>query len=165
MVAVLAELDDQPFADFINGVQKYVATSHGLANEWTNAAAIEGSVTDFVRDLKSGTGADIGVHGSITLAQSLLAAGLVDEVRLARRTGGGRQWAAALRGWWLRLPARARAQPRAPARGSVDDLPSPLLSTSYPSGSVSRLGLGGVGLRAQPEPLPRPGGSGRGLLA
>ncbi|MGH3471101.1 MAG: dihydrofolate reductase family protein [Nocardioidaceae bacterium] len=74
--------DDQPFADFINGVQKYVATSQPLSNSWTKAAAIERPVVDFVRDLKSGVGADIGVHGSITLARSLLTAGLVDELRL-----------------------------------------------------------------------------------
>jgi dihydrofolate reductase len=32
--------------------------------------------------MKERTGGDIGVHGSITLTQSLLAAGLVDELRL-----------------------------------------------------------------------------------
>lgn len=73
---------EQPFADFINGVQKYVATSSPLAKNWANTTAIDGSVTDFVRDLKSRSGNDIGVHGSITLAQSLLAEGLVDELRL-----------------------------------------------------------------------------------
>jgi dihydrofolate reductase len=36
-----------------------------------------------VRDLKAGPGADIGVHGSIELAQALLGAGLVDELQLA----------------------------------------------------------------------------------
>jgi dihydrofolate reductase len=35
-----------------------------------------------VRGLKTGQGGDIGIHGSISLTQSLLAAGLVDEVRL-----------------------------------------------------------------------------------
>jgi len=33
--------------------------------------------------LKARVGGDIGIHGSITLAQSLLAAGLVDELQLA----------------------------------------------------------------------------------
>lgn len=73
---------DQPFADFINRVPKYVAASSPLASTWTNSSVIDGSVTTFVRDLKSQSGGDIGVHGSITLAQSLLAAGLVDELRL-----------------------------------------------------------------------------------
>jgi dihydrofolate reductase len=74
--------DDQPFADFINTVHKYVATATPLTNEWTNAEPVQGPVDDFVRTLKAGDGGDIGVHGSISLTRSLLAAGLVDEVRL-----------------------------------------------------------------------------------
>jgi dihydrofolate reductase len=74
--------DEQPFSDFINTVEKYVATSSPLTTAWTNATAIEGSVPDFVRTLKAGDGGDIGIHGSLTLAGSLLAAGLVDEVVL-----------------------------------------------------------------------------------
>jgi dihydrofolate reductase len=35
-----------------------------------------------VRDLKARPGGDIGIRGSITLARSLLAAGLVDELVL-----------------------------------------------------------------------------------
>ncbi len=73
---------DQPFADFINGVRKYVATSTPLTTEWTNAQAVQGPVDDFVRDLASGAGGNIGVHGSISLAGTLLAAGLVDELHL-----------------------------------------------------------------------------------
>jgi dihydrofolate reductase len=86
--------DDQPFADFINNVRKYVATATPLTSEWTNAEAIQGPVEDFVRDLKMTGGGDIGVHGSITLTQSLLAARLVDEVRLVvapRVVGSGRR--------------------------------------------------------------------------
>ena len=86
--------DDQPFADFINNVHKYVATGTPLTTEWTNAEPIQGPVDDFVRELKAGDGGDIGVHGSIALTQSLLAAGLVDEVRLLvapRVAGSGRR--------------------------------------------------------------------------
>ena len=72
----------QPFADFINGVRKYVVTSSPLTNPWTNAEAVAGPIEDVVADLKSRPGGDIGVHGSITLAQSLLAADLVDELEL-----------------------------------------------------------------------------------
>jgi dihydrofolate reductase len=75
--------DEQPFADFINGVRKYVVTSTPLTNSWDNAQAVAGPVADLVADLKARPGGDIGVHGSIELAQSLLAAGLVDEVNLA----------------------------------------------------------------------------------
>ena len=86
--------DDQPFADFINNVHKYVATATPLTTEWTNAEPIQGPVDDFVRRLKSGDGGDIGVHGSISLTQSLLAAKLVDELRLLvapRVAGSGRR--------------------------------------------------------------------------
>ena len=86
--------DDQPFADFINNVHKYVATSTPLTREWTNAEPIQGPVLDFVRELKARDGADIGVHGSISLTQSLFAAGLVDELRLLvapRVAGSGRR--------------------------------------------------------------------------
>ena len=86
--------DDQPFADFINNVQKYVATGTPLTTQWTHAEAIQGPVEDFVRELQAREGGDIGVHGSISLTQSLLAAGLVDEVRLLvapRVAGTGRR--------------------------------------------------------------------------
>ena len=75
--------DEQPFADFINNVKKYVATSTPLTEVWGDAEAVTGPIADFVRDLKARPGGDIGVHGSIELAQSLLTAGLVDELQLA----------------------------------------------------------------------------------
>lgn len=74
--------DFQPFSDFINGVTKHVLTSTPLSKEWSNATAVSGTLADVVRDLKAQPGKDIGVHGSITLAQSLLREGLVDELRL-----------------------------------------------------------------------------------
>lgn len=74
--------DIEPFATFINTVQKYVATSTPLDRDWANATAIDGDLVDFVRELKTQPGGDIGVHASISVAQALLTAGLVDEVRL-----------------------------------------------------------------------------------
>ena len=75
--------DVQPYADFINGVKKYVVTSTALTTEWGDAEAVSGALADIVRDLKALPGNDIGVHGSIELAQSLIAEGLVDELHLA----------------------------------------------------------------------------------
>lgn len=49
---------------------------------WTNTTAVSSPVADLVRRLKERPGGDIGVHGSIRLAQSLLAENLVDELRL-----------------------------------------------------------------------------------
>jgi dihydrofolate reductase len=72
----------QPFASFINAVPKYVATSTPLAVEWTNSHVIEGGLVDFVRHLKDRPGGDVGVHASISVTRTLLAADVVDELRL-----------------------------------------------------------------------------------
>jgi dihydrofolate reductase len=72
----------QPFATFINAVTKYVATSTPLDRDWANATALDGGLVEFVRDLKQQRGGDIGVHASISVAQALLAADVVDELRL-----------------------------------------------------------------------------------
>jgi len=84
----------QPFAKFINGVTKYVATSTPLDREWANATVLDGGLVEFVRDLKQQRGGDVGVHASISVAQALLAAGVVDELRLVIAptiAGRGRQ--------------------------------------------------------------------------
>jgi len=72
----------QPFASFINAVPKYVATSTRLDREWTSSRVIDGGLVDFVRHLKDQPGGDIGVHGSISVTRTLLAADVVDELRL-----------------------------------------------------------------------------------
>jgi dihydrofolate reductase len=72
----------EPFASFINGVEKFVATSSTPDETWANATVIEGGLAEFVTELRQGAGGDIGVHGSIEVAQSLLEEGLVDELRL-----------------------------------------------------------------------------------
>jgi len=72
----------EPFATFINGVARYVASSTPLARQWHNATAIEGGLVPFVQNLKNSSGGDIGVHASISVAQALLAADAIDEVRL-----------------------------------------------------------------------------------
>jgi dihydrofolate reductase len=64
-----------------NDVAKYVASSTPLG-QWHNATAIEGGLVEFVQSLRNSSGGDIGVHASISVAQALLAADAVDEVRL-----------------------------------------------------------------------------------
>ena len=54
----------QPFAAFINGVTKYVATSTPLDRDWANATALNGGLVEFVRDLKQQQGGDVGVHAT-----------------------------------------------------------------------------------------------------
>jgi dihydrofolate reductase len=72
----------EPFASFINAVTKYVATSTPLEREWTNSRVTDGGLVDFVRHLKGRPGGDIGVHASISVTRTLLAADVVDEFRL-----------------------------------------------------------------------------------
>jgi dihydrofolate reductase len=74
--------DVEPFAGFINGTPKHVFTSRPLTQPWQNSTAVHAPAVEHVSALKQGRGGDIGVHGSITLARSLLAARLVDELRL-----------------------------------------------------------------------------------
>jgi dihydrofolate reductase len=59
-----------------------VATSTPLEQEWANTKVIDGGLVEFVRDLKQQPGGDVGVHASISVAQALLAAGVVDELKL-----------------------------------------------------------------------------------
>src|SRR4051794_22787630 len=83
----------QPFADFINTTPKYVFSSTPLGLEWANAERVTAPAAEFVADLKAGDGGDIGIHGSLSLARSLLAAQLVDQLRLVvapALAGGGK---------------------------------------------------------------------------
>ena len=72
----------EPFATFINGVEKFVVTSTTPERPWANTRVVDGGLVDFITKLRQQSGKDIGVHGSIALAQSLLEQGLVDELRL-----------------------------------------------------------------------------------
>lgn len=73
----------EPFATFINAVPKFVATSTPLDRDWANATAIDDGLVAFVEGLRQQPGGDIGVHGSISVARTLLAAGVVDELSVA----------------------------------------------------------------------------------
>ena len=101
----------QPFADFINAVPKYVATSSPLDGGWAGSHVIDGDLVDVVRQLKSQPGGDIGIHGSISVTQALLAAGVVDELRFVGRADHRRERATPAR----RVASHpARDDPRRP---------------------------------------------------
>jgi dihydrofolate reductase len=71
----------EPFSTFINKTPKYVV-SHTLKTlDWRQSNLLPGDLHDEIVALKSQTGKTIGVHGSISLVQSLLVAGLLDELR------------------------------------------------------------------------------------
>ena len=50
----------QPFASFINGVAKHIATSTPLDQDWANATAVQDGLIQFARDLKQQSGGDVG---------------------------------------------------------------------------------------------------------
>ncbi|MGW4229988.1 dihydrofolate reductase family protein [Streptomyces sp. NPDC004980] len=77
------KMTEHPFAGILNGLPKYVA-SHSLAEAgWDPTTILSGDVPAQVAALKRQPGRELQIHGSARLAQSLLAAGLVDELRLA----------------------------------------------------------------------------------
>src|SRR5205085_2091786 len=69
-------------------------TSTPLDRNWANATTFNRGLVEFVRELKQQDGGDVGVHASISVAQALLAAGVVDELRLViapKIAGSGRR--------------------------------------------------------------------------
>jgi len=86
---------DEPFASWINGIPKYVASNTlDSVDQWSNSTLIEGSVADFLADLRQQAGGTIGTAGSPTLVRSLIEQGLLDELTLMISpvvAGGGRK--------------------------------------------------------------------------
>ncbi|MDX6226534.1 MAG: hypothetical protein QOE64_2910 [Frankiales bacterium] len=70
------------FADKMNAMPKYVASTTLTDPEWTNSAVLEGDVPGAVETLKQDDGGPILVAGSCTLVHTLLENGLIDELRL-----------------------------------------------------------------------------------
>jgi dihydrofolate reductase len=68
--------------EFMNNTPKVVVSSTLDKVEWQNSTLLEGDVIEEITKLKNQPGGVIGITGSITLVRSLLAAGLVDELRL-----------------------------------------------------------------------------------
>jgi dihydrofolate reductase len=70
------------FADKFNTMPKYVVSSTLESPEWTNTTVLRGDLGEAVAKLKQEHDGDIVVHGSATLAQSLLDRDLVDALHL-----------------------------------------------------------------------------------
>ncbi len=75
--------DGNPVSAHLNAATKYVA-SRTLTNgdAWQNSIPLRGDAVDTVAALKSGSGTDLSIIGSVSLVRSLHAAGLIDRYTL-----------------------------------------------------------------------------------
>ena len=73
---------DGEFADKFNNMPKYVVSSTLENPEWNNTTVLSGDVAEQVSKLKQEQDGIIAVHGSPSLAQTLIENDLVDELRL-----------------------------------------------------------------------------------
>lgn len=77
------KMTDHPGAAILNGLPKYVASDSLTTAGWDPTTILSGDVPAQVAEVKRQPGRELQIHGSAQLAQSLLAAGLVDTFRLA----------------------------------------------------------------------------------
>ncbi|MGH3346313.1 MAG: dihydrofolate reductase family protein [Nocardioides sp.] len=73
---------DEQAGAYLDQVQKYVVSSSMTDPQWRNSTILPGDPVEEVGRLKDSDGGDITLCGSITLAHAVVAAGLVDEIRL-----------------------------------------------------------------------------------
>lgn len=85
MASAWPERAGDPFADWINGVDKYVVSSTLSPSDltWTPTTLIPGAdMVTVVAELRERPGGDVNVMGSAQLVRTLLANDLVDELNL-----------------------------------------------------------------------------------
>ncbi|MFI0423975.1 dihydrofolate reductase family protein [Spongiactinospora sp. 9N601] len=71
-----------PFAGRMNSLPKYVVTNTLTEGSWQPATVLHGDPVKTVGELKARPGRELQIHGSARLGAALLAAGLVDTLRL-----------------------------------------------------------------------------------
>ena len=75
--------EDNPFTTHLNAATKYVVSrSLEDVDAWPNSILLRGDAVETVADLKARPGRDLAIIGSTSLAQSLHAAGLIDQYTL-----------------------------------------------------------------------------------
>ena len=79
---VPADAGSHAIAELFNRVPKHVATHRSGTLDWQNSHALAGDLADAIRTLKRQDGANLLTQGSGDVVRQLLAAGLVDELRL-----------------------------------------------------------------------------------
>jgi dihydrofolate reductase len=72
--------ETDPFASFINPIQKYVLSSTLESADWSGTTVVRD--LDELRAIRESTEGTIGISGSLTTVRSLLEAGLLDELDL-----------------------------------------------------------------------------------
>ena len=86
MAGAWPDRSGDPFADWLNGVQKYVVSdslTDDDAGAWSPTTIIRGAdLVSKVSELRQQPGGDINVMGSASVVRALLAADLVDELAL-----------------------------------------------------------------------------------
>jgi dihydrofolate reductase len=81
----VTEGPEKEFADKFNGLSRVVFSKtleRAPWGSWNEGAVVRGDAAAEVATLKQGSGKDLLISGSISLAQSLIGAGLVDDFRL-----------------------------------------------------------------------------------
>jgi dihydrofolate reductase len=81
-VPVWTARSGDPLSDRMNAVSKYVVSTTLTDPKWHNTTVIDHDPVDTIRDLKQQPGADIVQYGFGRLSHALMAAGLLDELRL-----------------------------------------------------------------------------------
>ena len=82
--AVWPKRTDNPFTEFLNKAQKYVAsTTLEEPLPWSNSTLLRGDAAAAVAALKAEPGKDLVILGSGALVQSLMRSNLVDEYALS----------------------------------------------------------------------------------
>ena len=83
------------YPDALNRIRKYVFSATLAQTDWNNSTIIHGDPVAEVGALKQRPGGDLVMYGHGRLSRTLLAAGLIDEVRFAIHPlllGGAAAW-------------------------------------------------------------------------
>ena len=73
---------DDPIANSLNTLPKYVASRSLAQADWQNSTVLDGDAVAEVAKLKEQPGRELQIHGSGALARTLFDAGLIDTMRL-----------------------------------------------------------------------------------
>jgi dihydrofolate reductase len=73
---------DDPFSERMNALPKFVVSNTPVEATWSPTTVLRGDPVHAVEALKRRPGRELQVHGSARLGDALLAAGLIDTLRL-----------------------------------------------------------------------------------